>query len=414
MPKVNQVSSLLNDIAKQMWGQDALAVHDLTSLISMGKQIVGSPSNMDKFFGLLVDRIGKTVVRTLDLELDFPELFLDDYSFGCVLQKITVNPFAAVDNSSWEVTDPGFTPTLLDGDPGDIIVTYFTDFVSWAFQRKVPSDQIMSTAFAGETQMGAFLDGLTEAYSDSMVMSLNYASQTCINNFIAEKIKADNGVVRPLELYNAAHVGSEIYSALEAWQSKEFVKFFNTTVKKYIKFMSKSSVLYNMGVTVGGVQKDILRATSRDNMHILMSIEAAAALDIYLSETFHNELVAAPLYREIAYWQADKGASDTNDYDTITSIKVTPASEAGALSPTDVEQSGIVCALIDRQAVAVGLNKRRNAAFYNPIDDYTIIKAEASIQYINDVTENGVIFIVEDISHSSGNNSGSKTKTASK
>lgn len=414
MPKVNQVYSLMNDISEQMWGKDALTVQDLTSLISMGQQIVGSGNNLDKFFGILVDRIGKTVVRTLDLELDFPELFLDDYSFGCVLQKITTNPFAAIPNSSWEVTDPGFSPTLLDGDPGEIYVTYFKDFVSWAFQRKVPSGQIMSTAFAGETQMGAFLDGLTEAFNDSLVMSLNYASRVCINNFIAEKVKADNGIVRPLELYNDVHVGSEIYDAAEAWQSKEFVRFFNVTVKKYITFLSQPSVLYNMGVTVGGVQKDIVRATARDNMHILMNIEASSALDVYLSETFHNELVAAPLYKEIAYWQADKGAAATNDYDTITSIKVTPASEAGALSPTDVEQSGIVCALIDRQAVAIGLNKRRNAAFYNPIDDYTIIKAEASIQYINDVTENGVIFIVEDISHSSGNGSGTKTKTASK
>lgn len=414
MPKVNQVYSLMNDISKQMWGADALTVQDLTSMISMGQQIVGSGQNLDKFFGILIDRIGKTVVRTLDLELDFPELFLDDYSFGCVLQKITTNPFEAIPNSSWEVTDGGFSPTMLDGDPGEIYVTYFKDFVSWAFQRKVPSDQIMSTAFAGETQMGAFLDGLTKAFNDSLVMSLNYASQICINNFIAEKIKADNGVVRPLELYNDVHVGSEIYNAAEAWQSKEFVKFFNVTVKKYITFLSKPSVLYNMGVTVGGVQKDILRASARDNLHILMNIEASSALDIYLSETFHNELVAAPLYKEIAYWQADKGASATNDYDTITSIKVTPASEAGEATPTDVEQSGIVCALIDRQAVAIGLNKRRNAAFYNPIDDYTIIKAEASIQYINDVTENGVIFIVEDISHA-GNNSGSKTtKAASK
>ena len=411
MPKVNQVYSLMNDIAKQMWGVDAIKVEDLTSMISLGKQIVGSPANMDKFFGLLVDRIGKTVVRTLDLELDYPELFLDDYSFGCVLQKISTNPFSAQPNSSWEITDPGFSPTLLDGDPGDIIVTYFTDFVTWAFQRKVPSDQIMSTAFSGETQMGAFLDGLTQAFSDSMVMSLNYASRVCINNFMAEKIKADNGIVRPLELYNDVHVGSEIYSAAEAWQSKEFVKFFNVTVKKWIKFMSQPSINYNMGVTVGGVLKPIVRATARDNMHILMSIEAAAALDVYLSETFHNELVSAPLYREVAYWQADVGASDTNDYDTITSIKVTPASEAGALSPTDVEQSGIVCALIDRQAVAIGLNKRRNAAFYNPIDDYTIIKAEASIQYINDVTENGVIFIVEDISHAGTKTAKKKTAT---
>lgn len=405
MPKSNQTYALMNDISAQMWGKDAIKVQDLTSMISMGKQIVGSAANMDKFFNLLIDRIGKTVVRTLDLELDYPELFLDDYSFGCVLQKITTNPFSARANSSWEVTDQNFQPTLLDGDTGEIFVTYFTDFVTWAFQRKVPSDQIMSTAFTSDTSMGAFLDGLTSVFADSMVMSLNYASRVCINNFIAEKIKANNGIVKPLELYNAANPTAPITTAKEAWQSKEFIRFFNVTVKKYIKFLSQPSVLYNVGVNQGGVQKDIVRSTARDNLHILMNIEASSALDVYLSETFHNELVSAPLYREVTFWQGDKGASISNDYDTITSIKVTPASEAGAQTPTDVEQSGIVCALIDRQAVAIGLNKRRNAAFYNPIDDYTVIKAEASIQYINDVTENGVIFIVEDISAS-----GSKAK----
>ena len=69
--KVEQIYSLLNDINAQMFGEDAVDVHDLRGIISMGETIIGNENNTDLFLGKLVDRIGKTVVRTLDLELDF-------------------------------------------------------------------------------------------------------------------------------------------------------------------------------------------------------------------------------------------------------------------------------------------------------------------------------------------------------
>ena len=44
--EVNQVYSVLNDINKQMWGEDALGVHDLSGIISMGQTVLDS-SNTD-------------------------------------------------------------------------------------------------------------------------------------------------------------------------------------------------------------------------------------------------------------------------------------------------------------------------------------------------------------------------------
>lgn len=388
---VNQIYSLLNDINAQMFGSDAIDVHDLSGIISMGQSIVGDGTQTDKFLGKLVDRIGKTVIRTLDLELDFPQLYMDSFEFGAVLQKITVSPFDAIASSEWNVGEDDFTPTYDTVMKNQkVFVRYFTDSTTFKFQTTIP-DMLFETAFTSESMMGQFIDAIINAMTDSMTIALNNMSRTAVNNFIAEKIKASNGVVNLLTGYNAIlGAGNEI-TVDEAMHDKEFFRYASTEIRKYIKYLSQPSVLYNVGDGNGG---EVLRATARDNMHVMMLTDLVAGFDAYLLSDSFKDFYDLPNFNEVAYWQANKGESSTNDFATNSSIKVTPSSEAGEDNPTDVEQSGIVCVLADRLAIATGLNKRRAGSFYNSIDGYSNISQTATIQYINDLSENGIIFTV--------------------
>ncbi len=387
--KVNQIYSLLNDINAQMFGEDAVDVHDLSGIISMGNSIVGDGTATDKFLGKLVDRIGKTVIRTLDLELDFPTLFMDSFSFGAILQKISVNPFSAIASSEYNIGQSGFTPTMLDIHKPEVNVTYFKDSTTWKYQVTIPDD-LFSTAFTSEQAMGQFIDAIINSMSDSMTISLNNMSRTAINNLIAEKIKSGKNVINLLDMYNGE---SGTLTQAQAMQNKEFLRFAVNTIRKYIKYLREPSELYNEGIN----GSPIVRATGRDNMHVLMLTEFVAGVESYLqSDTFHNELLGMPLYSEVAYWQGNKGASSVNDFATNSTINVIPSSEAGQETPTTVNQSGIICLLADRQAVAVGLDKRRAGSFYNSIDGFTNLSSTAMIQYINDTSENSVVFVVSD------------------
>lgn len=391
--EVNQIYSLMNDINHQMFGADAIDVLDDSGIISMGKSIVGDGTQTDKFFNALVDRIGKTNIRTLDLQLDFPKLYHDGYEYGCIIQKITVDPEGvdAIENSTWNQGEDDFEPTLLDGPKSSVFVRYFTDSSTFSFKRKIPSDLLLAPAFAGAGQMGAFITGIYSAFNDAMVRSVNNFTRNAINNFMAEKIKANNGVIDLLAQYNTL-TSSELTKDTCLFD-KDFLRYSVAEIKKYIKFMSQENVNFNMGDGNGG---NVLRATSRDNMHVLTLTSWISAVESVLqSDTFHKDLVSMPNYQEVAWWQANKGESSLNDFETLSSIKIIPSSEKNADVPQDVEQSGIVCALIDRQAVGVGLDKRRMSSFYNPIDDYTIIKSEATKQMYNDLSENGIIFIVD-------------------
>jgi hypothetical protein len=243
----------------------------------------------------------------------------------------------------------------------------------------------MDSAFASEAGVSQFFDAIIQALNDSLVVSLNNMSRTAVCNFVAEKIKAANGVINLLTDYNGAHPGATLTQA-EAIESPAFLRYASAQCKKYLDLLKNPSVLYN---TDGNV-----RATARDNMHILCQSEFAINSQVYLeSDTYWKDLLSLPGYTSVSYWNGNHTASGDNDFATNSAINVIPSSEEGQATPTAVNQSGVIMVLADRQAIAVGINKRRSATFTNPIDAYTNIKEEFSTQWINDLGENGIIFL---------------------
>lgn len=392
--KVNQIYSLLNDINKELWGETAIKVNNLAGIISMGDTIVGDGTDTDKFLGALVDRIGKTVIRTLDLELDFPGLFMDSFEFGAILQKINVNPFDAIAASEWKVgdVDPAFTPTFADIHKPSVTVRFFKGIDTWKFQVTIPDD-LFATAFTSEAAMSNFIDAIINAMTDSMTISINNMSRTAVSNLIAEKIHAGHNVINLVTEYNTAYglSGGSALSASDCMVSKEFYRFASTVIRRYMKYLGQPSVLYNEG--------GLVRATARDNMHVLMLSNLAAGFDAYLygDSITGDKFYDMPLYTEVAYWQGNHDTvNGDNSFLANSSIHVIPSSQEGEDSPDQIDQTGVVCVLADRQAVAVGLDKRRTGTWYNAIDAYTNLSSTASLQYINDVTENCVLFVVAD------------------
>lgn len=383
---INQIYSVLNDINQQMWGEDAIAVNDLSGLISMGNAVLASNTSVDAFLSTLVDKIGKVIVRRLDMELDFPKLMMNEYEFGCILQKITVDPFGAKDNTDWEVGQGGFTPSLLEIYPPSIHQMLFTDAVTWEMRKSLPNS-ILFTAFQSETQMANFFTAVTAAMIDSMTLSINNLSRTAINNFIAEKIKNNNGIINVADMYNAVAT-TPIADFDEGMRTPEFLRYSTNVIRKYFKYLSMPNQQYNVA--------GLVRATQRDNLHFLANTSFVAGLESYLeSDTFHKELVAIDGFTEVAYWQGNNGTNGINQPEDVSAINVIPSSEKGSLSPTAVNQTGIMCVLADRQAIGVGLNKRRSASFNNVMDDITTVKMSATIQYYNDLSENGIVIIGE-------------------
>lgn len=382
--KVNQIYALVNAVNKDMWGTTATSVKDLSGLIALGKSLELDENSSDVFLNKLVDRIGKTVVRTLDLEIDFPSLFIDSFSFGCILQKISIDPMDAISNSDYSIGNNGFTPTFADIHKPSVTVKYFHDITTFAFQVSVPFDLFFS-AFLSESAMNNFIDGIMKSLSDSMIMSINNMSRMTIANLVGEKVKAKNGVVNLLALYNATQ--ETPISKSTAIYNKDFMKFAGMVIRNYIGYLEEPSTMYN----VDGK----LRATKRDNAHIFMLRDFASAYTtMYSADTFHEELTRLPYYNEVNNWQGANSGDGTPTYTNNSKINLKVSSTGDGEDA--IEQGGLVCIIADRQAMGVTINKRRVGKFNNEIDGYLNTKTSCSIGWYNDLSENTIIFIIDD------------------
>ena len=392
---VNQIYSLMNDIMVQHFGGDDVDQLDLTGLISMGSTVLSDSGNTDIFLNALVDRIGKTVVRTLDLELDFPNLLMDSFEFGAILQKITVNPFSAIQNDSYEIGADNFESAFAEVAKASIFTRYFEKGAdTWRFKTTIPDD-LLSTAFTSAEMMGNFIDAIVSSMTDTLTISLNAMARTAIVNFIAEKVKAQNGVINLLTLYNTAYPNDSTVDDYESFmESPTALRFAGKIMRNTIRYMSKPSVLYNAGDGVNSV----VRATARDNMHVFLLTDFISSyVTNYQSDSFNEEMVQLPLYQEVEFWQ---GTGDgLLEADSMNQINVVPASDTkqgqgGTAVP--VNQTGIIGFFADRQAIGIGLNKMRAGTFRNDIDHYTNVSRDALQQWYNDLSENAVVFIVEE------------------
>lgn len=382
--KINQIYTLINSVARQMWGEDAITVTDLTGLISMGKSVINSSTDRDLFLNTLVDRIGKTVIRTLDLELDFPNLMVNDFEWGAIIQKINVQPVMAKANKSVQITEEGFTPNQFDVDTVTVTQTFFTDADTWEFDYTIP-DKLLNSAFTSEAGLASFISAIMSAVSDSMTIALNNMAYMAIDNFVAEKIKNNNGVVNILALYNAQFPNATETQA-SSITSKEFLRYTSMVMNNYVKYLEKPSVNYNVS--------GMVRATARDNLHVLISGQWASAFDSYLSsDTWHNDLIALPNYREYIYLQGQKDTNlGVNDWRANCSINIKPSSSGENDDP--IVAGGIIGIFADRQAIAYGYTDMYTGTDRNNRNRYTNFTYSATKQYINDISENGVIFVV--------------------
>lgn len=380
--KIKQVYSTVNSIAKQMWGENAITAVDARGIISMGQTVLNSANEKDKFLSILADRIGTTILRTLDLELDFPNLLRHSYEWGAIISKINIQPFEAKQQKAWMVGDDDFTPNQFAIDKPTVTQTFFKDANAFEFDVTIP-DTMLKTAFVSAEEFGAFIDGIMASISDSMTMALNNMSYVAIDNFIAEKVKADNGVINVLTGFNT-QAGTSYTTLQEALDDKEFYRYTGMVIRNIMKYMAKPSKLYNTG--------GMVRATARDNMHVILSSDVMSGFTSYLSaDTFHDSLVSIKGYAEFVSLQGT-GNSGIPTVANNTKITVVPASNAED-DNTAVTVNGVIGLICDREAIAIGYDDMFNAVDRNNRNRYTNYTYGCTRQWLNDLSENGVVLV---------------------
>ena len=381
--KVTQIYSILNGISSQLYGTDAISVTDLSGMIALGDAVLSSDTDKENFTDTLVDRIGKTLMGNRKYNPTDNGFLKDSFTFGAILQKIYVDVMDASETKHFTLTDGESIDPFAISKP-TIKQKLFKGVTTWECDVTV-TDVALKSAFTSASEMANLISSIFTAMENSIDVALESADLANIASFIARKVeksKAENyskkGVINLLADYNTATVGT--LTADEALRNKDFLKYASQQINLWKNRMRKMSVLFN--------DEDYKRFTDDTDMRILMLDNFSSAMSFYLeSDTFNNELVKLPTYREMPYWL---GSGKDYSFDSVSTVNV-KLSEA-----VTINQKGVVGIIADVNAIGITIKDRRTKSAYNSKGEYTNYFNKADVGYYNDLSENGIVFIIAD------------------
>lgn len=380
MSKVEQIYALVNETAKESIGEKAIAVKDVSTLIALGDSVLASNTDTENFLNTLVDRIARTVFSVRQYESDTEGMVRHPFEFGCIVQKIYVDLPEAKENNSWEIGKDGYTPVFAPVIKPTAKQKLFNGITTWEVDVTIP-DYMLRTAFTNETSMATFIDAIFTAMDNMMALALENNANLTRASFIARKIHGAKpcGAINLLHEYNTlTNASLTVESAL---MNAEFLAWASRSINLWVKRMSKMSVLFN--------EENYKRHTPKDKLVVNLLQDFTSACDTFLgANTFHDELVKLPMYDSVAYWQGAGTSFEFNDTSAIN-IKIDET--------TTVAKTGIIGVIYDYEAMGVTLNERRSTSERNNHDEYTNYYNKANIGYFNDMSENGIVFYLENV-----------------
>ena len=380
MSTVNQIFNIVNDVAKQTFGEKAISVVDTSTLVALGDAVLKSDENTENFTNTLVDRIGKTVFSTRAYTTDNAEgMVREPFEYGCILQKIYVDLPDAKENNSWEIGKGNYTPTFAPVIKPTLKQKLFNKQTTWEIDVTIP-DFMLRTAFTSATEMAVLIDAIFTSMENMMQIALENNKNLTRANFIASKLHSNKpcGAINLLHLYNT--LTSQTLTVDACMRDLGFLKWSTQQINLWAKRLSKMSTLFN--------DEGYKRFTPQSDLIVNVLQDYDSAINSYLqSDTYHNEMTKiVSSYSTVPYWQGS-GLNYTFEDTSKIDVKIDET--------TTITESGIIAVLYDRDAMGVTITERRGTTQRNNKDEYTDYFNKATYGYFNDLSENGIVFYVK-------------------
>lgn len=382
MSTVKQIFNIVNDTAKQTFGESAIEVVDTSTLVALGDEVLKSDENTENFTNTLVDRIGRTIFSTRAYTTDNAEgMVREPFEYGCILQKIYVNLPDAKENNSWEIGKENYTPTFAPVIKPKLEQKLFNKQATWEIDVTIP-DFMFRTAFTSATEMAVLIDAIFTAMENMMQIALENNKNLTRANFIASKLHSNKpcGAINLLHLYNT--LTKQSLTVDDCLRDLGFLKWSTQQINLWTKRLSKMSTLFN--------DEGYKRFTPQSDLIVNVLQDYDSAINSYLqSDTYHNEMTKITSnYSTVPYWQGS-GLNYTFEDTSKIIVKID--------EKTTVTETGILAVVYDRNAMGVTITERRGTTQRNNKDEYTDYFNKATYGYFNDLSENGIVFYVKEV-----------------
>ena len=392
--KIEQVYSLVNQSTKDILGETDIVKQDLSNIVDIGTSIINS-NNVDNYVKSLVDHIGKVIFVNRAYAGSVPNVLMDKWEFGSVLEKISADLPDAVENKSWELTNGvDYSPNVFYKPT--VSAKFYNSKVTFEVDMSFTERQVKES-FSNAEQLNAFVSMLYNAVERSMTVKIDSLVMSTINNAIAQVVNhampeitdgnysqatSTPQAINLLKVYNDTF--TKTLTKANCLRDTDFLKWCCIMLSTYAKRMSRMSTLFN----VGGKP----RFTPKEDLNIIMLQDFYANMRVNLaSDTYNKEDLLLPTdVTTIPYWQGSG-----NDYSDSKVAKINVAIKTGESTTKDIEMNGIMAVMFDRNALGVCNMDRRVTTNYNPKGEFYNNFYKFDCSYFNDLDENFIVFFIQ-------------------
>lgn len=385
----NQIYSIVSEAYRQALGKDAIDTIDLKDFVDTGSAYSAISTNKDQFTSALINVSAKNWFADTSYRSQYNDPFFEDSrEMGAIIQFISATVPEVKESHSWRTFVSGTSTLGAYTIYMPLVETkYYGKTVSWELPIAITDEQ-WDDGFRTVDALSEFVSYIMMMVDNAIVCHIEDMNALNRNNYLAEKIEAQNdkiaGVhaINLIALYNSER-GKSLATVEEFLADADALRFASATLDEYSTYFNKMSTLFN---TAG---KPRFTPDERKVIQVVKKF-AKAVSEVALSGTFNAQYVELPNYEEVPYWQ---GFGNSTSWDDVTSIDVEISSDG-----TAVKKSGIVACIVDKWAIMHTIRKHRVAVTRFDPEAVTQYYYQFRDSYFNDLTMNGVVFYLEDIS----------------
>lgn len=393
-----QIATVLNSITSQATGKTSITAVDTSQFVAQANTAL--QTGYDRVLGAVSQVLDKTIYSNRPYSAKLKGLTKTTQQWGNHVRKLSM-----IDDD-WE-NDERITTTNADGTAvdmykikkGKVLQTNFYGGQVFQRHRTYFKDQL-DQAFRSPDELGQFISMYTQNTSDMIEQCHENMARECIANFIGAKNLWQTEVGKNTAGYTGTHVvklvtmyndenGTQL-TADTVKQSENFVKFYKWACAKimtYMDRMTERSIMYHCNIK----DKAVMRHTPLANQQLYLFSPDSHLIDTsVLSGAFHESYLKLPYFEKINFWQS---------IETPSGVNVTPSviSPAGAVSKGAAQAvSNVFALLVDEEAMGLTtINQWSSTTPFNAAGGYSNIYYHFTDRYWNDMTENGIVFVLE-------------------
>ena len=397
----NQVASIVNEAFKISTGQEGVIELDLSNVVDVGND-ANVLKEKESFTEALCAVLVKNWFTDSSYRSQYSDPFFEDAErFGAIIQAISVDVPEVQRSHAWNDFKP------VEGQPATagvyelylpvVDTKYYGKSNSWQLPICVTNEQ-WDPAFRSASELTSYVEYILMCVDNALVCHLENMNNANRNNFIAEKVnyaQSPNAtgvqVVNLVEAYQSSLPEPKDMEADEFLNDPDGLRFASECMKNYMSFMGKMTTLFNTDQKKRFTPKDRLVCQVLDMFENRMDRVA-------LSNVFHDSYVQLPLHETIPFWE---GTGEGLTFSDVSTINVKTA------SGDSTEIPGVVALMADKWAIMHTIKNRRTTSVEFKPENLIQYYNQFRDQYMNDLTMNAIVFVVQDYTVS-GVNAGVK------